>query len=100
MNLGLILLANMFLIVGGNAITRKDMIAGGIAKWIRGCEEKEEWETMREYLCQPLFDCITCMASIWSFAGFFFCGLDWFMWPGYALILAGINATYGYIIFR
>lgn len=53
-----------------------------------------------EWLRKPLYECVTCMASIWSVPVFlFYYGIEnAYIWPFYVLALAaGSTAMFGFI---
>lgn len=82
----LLLLINLFLIVGIWKLTEKDMLLGWLGDWL--------YRILGKFWSKPVYECPPCMASIWGVTFFFGAKLDqlmpWYFFPLHSLALCGL----------
>lgn len=80
-----VLLLNSLFCVGLYNATQEGFILAPIRK-----------AKLPEWVARPLYDCIYCMASIWSIPFALDYGLEWTQWIFYIPILSAVNGiTFG-----
>ncbi len=76
------------------ACTRDGMILGKLRAYIQTLIDKIFGVEASEWVCKPLFECITCMASVWGIIGCIVFGVSLIDWPVTILMVCGINVIF------